>query len=723
MDKDTLTALGQIELFQKAKEGAKASLEATHRLVERAIAEKGAEALVGFSETAFPLPLPNVIWDVQIKSLLEMRPLIQRISALIKDADDLSSSLEAGLASLFSLELREAIQHLYKLSPPQGYFGFLSDVIYRSLGLPMVDGRIPGVCLFLGSCENAKTALAIVRELQSKNILTLITGESLKTQLEQENVSLGLENYLVPLGDEVSSLIFGVNLLVRAALSYGGLKKGDAEGISKHLREKIPAFALCLGELDSLTIAYLFGLMRLGIPVVTDQEAEGVKVCPTTLFEALTAEKDYQNIVSKGIQVRNIKVRVKKIDIPVSYSAAFEGERIRKEQMFVEFGGRKALAFEYLKAKGLEEIRDGSVELLGPDLDSLEEGKSYPLAVLVEVAGRKMQEDFEPVLERQIHRFFNYASGLQHLGQRDVIWVRISRDTRNLGLKLTDFGKILHAKFLDEYSNIVDKVAVKLITREDKIGEFLSEARQAYNRRNEKLNNLRDENVSEFYNCLLCSSFAPNHACVITPERSGLCGAISWLDAKTSYEISPTGGNRPVERKGLLDPLRGEWEGINEFIYSASHQTINRLCLYSIVHNPMTSCGCFECIAAILPEANGVIAVNREYGGMTPVGMKFSTLAGMTGGGQQTPGFIGVSRKYITSAKFIAADGGIKRLVWMPRELKEALAQALRERVKEIGIPDFIEKIADETIATEPAQLMEFLQKVNHPVLSMEPIM
>jgi acetyl-CoA synthase len=134
---------------------------------------------------------------------------------------------------------------------------------------------------------------------------------------------------------------------------------------------------------------------------------------------------------------------------------------------------------------------------------------------------------------------------------------------------------------------------------------------------------------------------------------------------------------------------------------------------------PMTSCGCFECILAVLPEVNGFMLVNREYGGMTPLGMPFSTLAGSVGGGHQTPGFLGVGRRYAISRKFLAAEGGLPRLVWMTQELKLALADGLRQRAEELGQPDLVDKIATEADATTVEELAAFLEKVEHPAMAM----
>ena len=116
--------------------------------------------------------------------------------------------------------------------------------------------------------------------------------------------------------------------------------------------------------------------------------------------------------------------------------------------------------------------------------------------------------------------------------------------------------------------------------------------------------------------------------------------------------------------------------------------------------------------------------VNREYSEMTPSGMKFSTLAGSVGGGKQTPGFIGHSKHYITSKKFISAEGGIQRIVWMPKALKEELKDILIRRAKENGLDGdtFVDMIADETSATTEEEVLEFITKSGHPVAAMQPM-
>ena len=248
-------------------------------------------------------------------------------------------------------------------------------------------------------------------------------------------------------------------------------------------------------------------------------------------------------------------------------------------------------------------------------------------------------------------------------------------------------------------------------------------AKEKYAERDTRMAGLKDDTVDVFYSCSLCQSFAPTHICVVTPERLGLCGAYNWLDAKASNELNPTGPNQPIDKGELLDESLGQWSGINDFIYAQSNHAVERMSCYSLMTDPMTSCGCFMCIIALMPMCNGVMIVNREHAGMTPSGMKFSTLAGMIGGGVQAPGFMGIGRGYIGSRKFMSAEGGIQRVVWMPKELKEVMAPALKPILEELGIPDFLDMVADESVGETEDAVLEHLTNVGHPALTMDSLL
>jgi acetyl-CoA synthase len=308
-----------------------------------------------------------------------------------------------------------------------------------------------------------------------------------------------------------------------------------------------------------------------------------------------------------------------------------------------------------------------------------------------------------------------------HIGQRDIAWVRVGAAVEK-GFTIKDLGKILHAKFHQDFGNVLDKVQVTLYTKTEDVDEITKKARAEYKIRDDRVEKMTDESVETYYSCTLCQSFAPSHVCVVSPERTGLCGAYNWMDCKASFEINPTGPNQPVEKGEVVDAKLGQWKGVNDFVYKASRQTIDHYNFYSIVHDPMTTCGCCECIAAVLPSCNGIMTVHRDYTGETPSGMKFTTLAGVMGGGQSSPGFVGHSKYNICQGKFVVGDGGLLRMVWMPKSLKEELKERLIKRGTELGCPDLIDRIADETVGITEDEVMEHLKAKDHPALKMDPI-
>ncbi|MCX5695612.1 MAG: acetyl-CoA decarbonylase/synthase complex subunit alpha/beta [Candidatus Omnitrophica bacterium] len=722
-------------LVQLGEKGAAAVLNLTRESLDKTIAKSGKDTAVEFPETNYYFPLINALLNIEVKKLGDLSLALKEIESLSKGVATktglvipyLGGILNKGVSTLLCEEILAGLAVMNKEHPKNG-IGFIPDKILRSLGLQLVDGRIAGIAVILGPAKDEDAAVSLIRDFQSKSIVSLlvgnINGKTLQKQLENKGIELGLDNYIVPLGEDYLSAIYAVNFAVRAPLIYGGFKPGQWEGIAEYIRNRVPAFVLLLGHVDEVIVATGLGALAFGLPIITDLEVPQLGKIETTLFEALVTEKDYKKLPSKCLLTRGIKVKMAQVAVPVPYAAAFEGERVRKEQLQVEFGGKASSAFEFLSSKKENEVDDGKIEIIGPDIDALAAGvKSLPLAIIVDVYGRKMQKDFEPILERQIHRFVNYAMGLMHVGQRDMDWIRISQDAFAKGFRLKHIGVILHAMLHQEYSAIVDKIQVKLYTKQEDVDRLLGGAKKVFDERDERISGMTDESVDTYYSCLLCQSFAPNHVCIVTPERLGLCGAYSWLDAKASFEITPTGPNQPIAKGATLDSKLGQWENVNEFVKQKSNKSIDKVSMYSLMESPQSSCGCFECILAIIPEVNGVMIVHRDFSGMTPSGMSFTTLAGSVGGGVQTPGFLGVGKLYILSKKFISAEGGLERLVWMPKELKELLGDKLKRRAQEIGQPDLLEKIADETVATSSDELLAFLEKVKHPALNLEPLM
>lgn len=530
---------------------------------------------------------------------------------------------------------------------------------------------------------------------------------------------MGLDLRVIPLGYDVTSVIHVVTVAIRAGLIFGNVKGGQLQEMLKYTAERVPAFVNAFGPLSELVISAGAGAIALGFPVITDQDVTEV---PTLLL----TQKDYDKFVRTSLEARKIKIKITEIPIPVAFASAFEGERIRKNDMYAEFGGGKSESWELVVKADSADVEDHKIEIIGPDIDTITEVPGrMPLGILVKIAGANMQKDFEPVLERRLHYFMNYIEGVMHVGQRNLTWIRIGKEAYDKGFRLKHLGEVAYAKMLDEFGSVVDKCEVVLITDPEKVEKLKDKlAMPRYEERDARMASLVDESVDTFYSCNLCQSFAPAHVCIVTPERLGLCGAVSWLDAKATLELNPTGPCQEVPKEGLIDENAGIWEKVNETVSKISQGAVNNVTLYSILQDPMTSCGCFECITGIMPEANGVVIVNREYDSMTPLGMTFGELASMTGGGVQTPGFMGHGRSFIPSKKFMKAEGGIERIVWMPKELKDYAGERLNATAKELyGVDNFVDKICDETIAIESEDVMKFLEEAQHPALAMDPIM
>jgi acetyl-CoA synthase len=1266
--------------------------EAEQKLKE-AIETYKPEKKVAFPNTAYHLPLILALLGLKVETLKDCQEALKYAQELLPPLPEeqlwlpyLGDALDAGIATLIAEEIIEALRYLdpsYKPEPP--WLGFTDDTILRTQGIKLVDGRMPGFAACVGALPTNRDAVELARALQERNILVFMAGDSngrsMAEQLADEGIEMSWDTFLVPYGKPVSAAVFALNFAARAAMTFGGIKPGSFDAARKILlynKERVFAFVLALGAdpgvngtgqlLTDEKYATAAGAINFGFPVIADVPIPQILPRGICTYEHVVSGVSLDKIVQKAIEVRGLKIKISKIPIPVPYGAGFEGERVRKENLYVEFGGRYSTAFELLRARPMDEVEDGKIELIGPDIDQAQEGGAMPLGVIVDVAGRNLKPDFEPVLERRIHHFISCINGVMHIGQRDIPWVRISKEAYEKGFRLKHYGEVLVAKFKEDFGALVDKVQVKIVTDQAQVEALLKEAREIYRARDERVMGLKDEDVDTFYSCILCvpkgeeivladgsfvpveklieqavesdgvkvlswdgcslrpkpveelfinpapaellritlengnaltltpnhkvlvdrddlewvpaqelkvgdglvtarttylngaepeetlhildvlpddllvqdegflaelrkillqrfgswakaaralklpyhrlyaafyqspnprvhpcrltlaeikkicsilglswheaktrirrlgtqggsiikkqaldedllyaaglvaadgcvvrrgrgtslqftntepalierfnrimaeafdtrprvyrvppyesrsrdgelvirgrrevlvsrinnqlagplmnglgigrdsqrrekwsgevisklppqliaaflrglfdgdghvtkgrvlittrsfkeaqhivlllkklginayisriqrgfqvatkrstdfltwrqkigsehpakrtkleatptvrdakhvsrtdvlprrcgrllrkifveangqlqitklpvdykslrawisgrvrpsreklqavtealrsqvdqhlpamqelwdwcnsavhiekikqveriknmdravynfsvsdthnylvngvvvkncQSYAPNHVCIVTPQRLGLCGAYTWLDCGASYEMDPHGPNKPVPKGVCLDPVLGEWQGVNEYVRVASNGNLERVSMYSIMQNPQTSCGCFECIVAVLPECNGVMVVNREFNGMTPIGMTFSTMAGEVGGGVQTPGFLGVGKLYLTSEKFISAEGGIKRLVWMPSELKEEIKERLQKRLEEIGMPELFDKIATEKDATTSEELLEFLQRVGHPALEMEPI-
>lgn len=725
-----------------------AAIRGAHKIVDmaeesyrEAVKKFGPDQEVSFPNTAYFLPIIYSMLGAKVEKLGDMKDIFLECRSLLPSMVDdtlwlpyLAPALDAGMATFFAEEMFESIRYLNepeyytKTEEPTDenfWLGAADDVIFRKRGVEFVDGTAPGFAAIMGAPPTKETASKIALELQEKNLYIFMhdkaeNGATMPQLLRDDNVQIGWNTRLVPFGNSYTTAVFAIGFACRVALAFGGIKPGDYKGNLLYNKDRTFAFVMAFGPVSDEWYANAAGAINWGFPTISDWDIPQVLPSGICTYEHVVSNVPHEEFVQKAIEVRGLKVNVTKIDIPMSFGPAFEGERIRKDDLFMECGGGRTAAVEVLVSKPMEEVQDGLVVVEGPDFNEIKQGDKLPLAIMVEVAGREMQSDFEPILERQFHHLINYVQGIMHIGQRNIMWLRVGKAAVEKGFSFEHIGRVLHGKLHQEFGAILDKIQVKIYTILEKVEEVQALAREVYAERDRRLGNMTDETEEVFYSCTLCQSFAPSHVCVITPERVGMCGAYNWLDGKASYQINPTGPNQPITKGECTDPTIGYFTGINEFVNQASRGAVPDVSCYSLMNSPMTACGCFEAIAAMLPQCNGIMVVNRDYLGETPSGMKFTTLAGITGGGAQTPGFMGVSKHFLTSRKLFLAEGGLKRLAWIPKMLKDEIADKLRARCEEEGMPEFFDMIATEENGTTEADILAFMKEKGHPALSME---
>ena len=705
-------------LFERVFGGNDYNYERTVAAIDSAIATYGESEAVSFPGTAYSLPCYYAVTGVKITNLGEMKAAMATIKEKMTRNNRLHDAFESGIASALCAEFLEALKYIHGAEPyTEPELGHLDDAFVRELGVPLVTGDIPGVAVIIGEAPTAEEMVNLVKSYQGQGILVTVTGNGIK-QLADSGYKTGKNVRVCPLGYEMQSVIHVVSVAMRAALIFGNVTPGDFKTLAKYTMDRVRAFVNAYKPLSDEIVSYGAGAICLGFPVVSN-ETENMFRVPKSLIQQLDTSK--WNATS--LEARDIKLKITNIDIPVAFATAFEGEIIRRGDMQVEVDGSRVDCFELVQTREAADVEDHKIVVEGPEIDDIPVGSKISLSYTIEVAGKAMQPDFESVMERKIHSWLNCIEGVMHTGQRDMIRIRISKSDFEAGFKFKHIGEVLYAKLKSEFEAVVDKCQVTIVVDAEKNKELRAHANEVFAKRDDRLKSMTDESVPVYYTCIMCQAFSPSHVCIVTPERLGLCGAVSWLDAKATNELDPTGPCQVVPKERCIDEKLGRYEDVDEAIAKYSHGALEHVTLYSLFQDPMTSCGCFECICGVEPCSMGVVITCREHAGVTPLGMSFSEMASMTGGGVQTPGFMGHGKQFISSKKFIAAEGGPGRIVWLPKELKEQVRDRLNATALELyGVENFTDMIADETICTDdPEQLLTYLSEVGHPVLGMEP--
>ena len=721
-------------LFDCVFNGSDQMYEKAQKDLADAIKRLGEDHPCILPDTAFNCAIILEYTGIEVKTLADLKAAMEGpIKEWMTKKERTTEIFHTGIATAMAAQVIEAVKYADDTQPYKGeYHGHMTDAEVRELGLPLVTKDIPGFVVMIGPAPSDEEARDTIKAYQARGIFVFLIG-GIIDQAKRMGISMGFKVRIVEVGPDIWSVSHVVDLVMRAAMIFGNVQPMDYWGMNTYTLERIMAFVNAYAPVDDLTVACGGGAIALGFPVITNEDEELWKVP-----KSLIIQKDTKGWIETSLEARDIKLKVTAMDIPIAFNTAFEGEIIRRSDMYVEAYGSRTDCFELVTSKDVREIEDHKITVVGPDFDKVfdvisgsgekiyEPGGSIQLAYIAEVGGKNMQPDFEPVFERKLHSWMNCLEGVMHTGQRDQIRIRISKNAFEQGFRAKHIGEVIYAKIMSEYDSVVDKCQVTIYTDPTECTRLRHElAEPIYNARDERLALLTDEAAECFYTCTLCQSFSPSHVCIVTPERLGLCGAVSWLDAKATNQLNPNGPCQIVSKEDCVDENVGIWPDVNRAVHEYSHGALESVTLYSLFQDPMTSCGCFECICGMEPATNGVVIVNREYAGSSPLGMSFAELASMTGGGQQTPGFMGHGKHFIGSKKFMRAEGGIARIVWMPSHLKEEVRSKLDKTAHELyGIENFSDMIADENVAATADDLeamIEFLTEKGHPVFGLDP--
>jgi acetyl-CoA synthase len=723
-------------------------VDEAERMLDEAIAAHGAETSFTFSNSVFYLPVMLGLTGKTVENLGDLRHVLQQACKFLAPPkarkgtkDKTSRKADPAVAALLAAEAVETLRSLEKVAAwgrpedaPVELTSPISDLQVRSWGLELAERDVPAVALLLGCAKNNAVAKELVQELRRYNMVCLLSGNvngrSIIDQVQEEGMELGAQKLIAALGSEPTSAVHAWGFASRFGMRLGGIRPGSWTQIVDHSKRRIHGFVLLLGDVDDVTLAVAAGAKAFGFPVIMDtatgastRAQSASKQWISVPFKGLHGKDDLQNaerLIKKCLEVRGLKPKVLGSGLTMAYSPEFEDENIGEAELAIQFGGNDARAFQLVQKGRPEELTDGRVEIIGPELSELGTGAATDLGIVVKVAGAKVQTEFEGFLERRIQPYLNLAKGVQHTGAEDAVSIRIAKSAIDNGLDLRSLGKILTTRFHEDFAAL-EKVEVTLTTEPKSFGEWHTKAHRIHQARRAQIAGLSDSQVDEFFVCTNCRAIAPNNVTIISPERVSPCGQCNWLDAKAGYEMKSTGVRRPIRPGKPIDAEKGIWAGLNEYARTASRGRVKELALYSIAQSPVCACADFECIVMVIPEANGVMVLAHDDTSPTPAGVNVDIFASIAAG-EQVPGVEGIGKSHLLSPKFIAAEGGFKRVVWMSSILKEAMAEELKSVCIREGEPWLMEKIADERQVTSVAELVGWLKARNHPALQMQKI-
>jgi acetyl-CoA decarbonylase/synthase complex subunit beta len=244
-------------------------------------------------------------------------------------------------------------------------------------------------------------------------------------------------------------------------------------------------------------------------------------------------------------------------------------------------------------------------------------------------------------------------------------------------------GRALTALIRYEFPRLT-RVAVELVFDPARLAALAPAGRAELAQRARETEAANEEEMDEFVTCTGCSPFAPDHVCVLTPQRPPQCGrpyemiktgALYGYDDMTHiHHRRGQGGLNSFgacRRGRAINAAAGEWEGVNQAVGRLSGGRTTRVQLHSLAVAPHTGCGCFRLICFRMAQpAPNIGIMDSKFDGRAPDGRTWRDLHYALGG-KQAPGLAGGAFAYLKSPKFLAGDGGWESVAWVSPKVAE----------------------------------------------------
>ena len=570
------------------------------------------------------------------------------LEALRRSAEkSYGSQFEEDLSVL--LALAEAVE----ASQPDKKEFFITDRELRArlLRLNSTDGW----ALLWGE-ENERTAeLATLLQQEHLQVYTVLTEDN------NTSSSLRANKQFKFLGSRQTSSVYFYQAIVRYAHIYGRVPLGDAHEASEFIQDHGPGVMFLTREELSPTEDSLFlAGLSLGIPAIVPSTF-------TSPYGNVIRADDPQRMVSEALSFSNLRLRHRlrfQVNIPYNFDSTFVSEEIKEGPSIGGTPSSSLVVTNIDRGDGVEV--DGEP---GPDV-----------GIDIAVGDRRVDITMTDYLEEFAARLPSYIQGVSAKVKEGCPVIRWRTD---VPLQMTQLAQAYYDGLKAHFK--IDRLKVRLVFNPDLLSKMKEEADSFRRKREQALAAASEETEPFFYACTRCHSFALEHSCTITPDRPPQCGSRTWSHVKTRAVLSDFDSSNlgmiqsgsdlqaVVEKGDRLDASKGEYTGVNASTELLTEGRTKRVFLHSIFEHPHTACSCFQGVAFYIKEVDGIGLMDRAFKAVAPDGRNWEDLANAAAG-KQSSGYAAFGKDYLRSPKFLQADGGWNRIVWMPCELKEQFA-------------------------------------------------